>query len=375
MHKKIHYFESLSALRFFAAFLVVIHHAETIRLNYNMFNFKQYSLFNNGGFAVSFFFVLSGFLITYLLLREKESTNKISIRKFYLRRILRIWPLYYLLVFIGTILLPCILIYFSSNVHVPYSFGEVILYYMFFAPFMVNVFYGHHFLEPLWSIGVEEIFYLIWAPLLKFFHDNTLTIILLIIIIKVSIMVIMFHFFQETILFEVLSLLKFEAMAIGGLGAYLLFNSNRDLSTLIIFKRPFQVFMFLLLVLKITAFKYISVNGGFMSFAFNTPLLSNFIFNFIFLWLILNISLNKLKIFSLNSKVLIFLGDISYGIYMYHMLVIFAVILFASNFLNSINNLYSTTVFYSISLFLILLISFISKIFFEDKFLKLKKNV
>ena len=154
MYKNIHYFDSLNGLRFFAAFLVVIHHSETIRLSYNMFNLKQFSLFNNGGLAVSFFFVLSGFLITYLLLKEKSVTNQISIKKFYLRRILRIWPLYYLLVFIGTIVLPAILIYISSDVKIPYSFSDVILYYIFFAPFMVNIFYGHHFLEPLWSIGV-----------------------------------------------------------------------------------------------------------------------------------------------------------------------------------------------------------------------------
>ena len=80
MYKNINYFESLNGLRFFVAFLVVIHHSESIRLSYNMFNLKQFSLFNNGGLAVSFFFVLSGFLITYLLLKEKSITNQISIK-------------------------------------------------------------------------------------------------------------------------------------------------------------------------------------------------------------------------------------------------------------------------------------------------------
>ena len=68
MYKRIKYFEGLSALRFFAAYFVVLHHAEQIRRKYEMVHLKDYSFFNNGSIAVTFFFVLSVFLITYLLL-------------------------------------------------------------------------------------------------------------------------------------------------------------------------------------------------------------------------------------------------------------------------------------------------------------------
>lgn len=51
--------------------------------------------------GVIFFFVLSGFLITYLLLEERRVSATVSIKKFYMRRILRIWPLYYLIVILG----------------------------------------------------------------------------------------------------------------------------------------------------------------------------------------------------------------------------------------------------------------------------------
>ncbi|MEJ7589497.1 MAG: hypothetical protein WKI04_18250, partial [Ferruginibacter sp.] len=56
-------------------------------------------------YAVILFFVLSGFLITYLLIREKENKGKINIRHFYIRRIVRTWPLYYLVLVIGMLLL------------------------------------------------------------------------------------------------------------------------------------------------------------------------------------------------------------------------------------------------------------------------------
>ena len=375
MYKNIHYFNSLNGLRFFAAFLVVIHHSETIRLSYNMFNLKQFSLFNNGGLAVSFFFVLSGFLITYLLLKEKSNTKKISIKKFYLRRILRTWPLYYLLVFIGTVVLPAILFYVSSEVSIPYSFSDVILYYIFFTPFMVNIFYGHHFLEPLWSIGVEEVFYLIWAPLIKIFKSRSLTVILLVLILKVITMFLMFLFFKNSILYQVLSYLKFESMAIGALGAYLVFNSKKEISSFLIFSKTAQIIIFTFLILRLTTFKYFLMSGGWMSFCFNTPLFSSIILDFIFLWLILNLSLNKNHIINLNHSIFNFLGDISYGIYMYHMLVIFSVVLLFSNFLNTISGIYSTLLFYFITTILVLFVSYLSKILFEDKFLRLKKHV
>tara|TARA_B110001450_G_scaffold50476_1_gene47136 strand:+ start:115 stop:1242 length:1128 start_codon:yes stop_codon:yes gene_type:complete len=375
MYKNINYFESLNGLRFFAAFLVVIHHSESIRLSYNMFNLKQFSLFNNGGLAVSFFFVLSGFLITYLLLKEKSITNQISIKKFYLRRILRIWPLYYLLVFIGTIVLPAILTYISSDVKIPYSFFDVILYYIFFTPFMVNIFYGHHFLDPLWSIGVEEVFYLIWAPLIKLFKSRSLIVITLIVVLKITIMVLMFLFFKNTVLYQVLRYLKFESMAIGALGAYVVFNSKKEISSFLIFGKPAQIVIFTFVILRLTTFKYFLLYGGLMSFFFNTPFLSSFILDFIFLWMVLNLSLNKNHIFNFNNSILNFLGNISYGIYMYHMLVIFLVVLLFSNFLNTISDIYSTLLFYFITTILLLIVSYMSKILFEDKFLKLKKHV
>ncbi len=60
----------------------------------------------NGGFGVQLFFILSGYLITTLLLREEARYGKISLRAFWIRRILRIWPLYYLIVAIGFGLIP-----------------------------------------------------------------------------------------------------------------------------------------------------------------------------------------------------------------------------------------------------------------------------
>ena len=90
------FFPNLEGLRFFAFFVVFINHAFASLGYYNpskTFVFVRTHFLLNGNLGVSFFFVLSGFLITYLLLKEKELTGKINIKNFYLRRVLRIWPL------------------------------------------------------------------------------------------------------------------------------------------------------------------------------------------------------------------------------------------------------------------------------------------
>ena len=90
------HFKGLNALRFFAALFIIIYHTtggfhDTMSPTYKLF-------FQNLVIGVDFFFLISGFLIIYLLLVEKQNTGSIHIGKFYLRRVLRIFPLYFLIV-------------------------------------------------------------------------------------------------------------------------------------------------------------------------------------------------------------------------------------------------------------------------------------
>ena len=89
-------------------------------------HYFQFPVFN-GARAVILFFVLSGFLITYLLFEEKEKTGIIAIKEFYLRRILRIWPLYFLV-----LLLASIVYFYLSNDASEYT--DRIFYYLLFLP-------------------------------------------------------------------------------------------------------------------------------------------------------------------------------------------------------------------------------------------------
>lgn len=116
--------------------------------------------------GVNFFFVLSGFLITYLLINEKETYQKINIPYFYVRRILRIWPLYYAALLIGFVGFP-ILKELTGGV-VNESASPIL--YVFFGGNFSDMWYGlpdATILGVLWSVSIEEQFYLFWPILLS----------------------------------------------------------------------------------------------------------------------------------------------------------------------------------------------------------------
>ena len=116
------------------------------------FNFSVYQ-FNIGYILLDMFFVMSGFLITSIILKEKEK-NTFSFKQFYLNRSLRIFPIYYL-----TIILVAI---FIST--------DYLIYPVFFIS---NYFFSfHNEVHPLnntWTLAVEEHFYLLWPVLLSVF--------------------------------------------------------------------------------------------------------------------------------------------------------------------------------------------------------------
>jgi peptidoglycan/LPS O-acetylase OafA/YrhL len=88
---------NLTGLRFLLAFLVVIFHIPQFCQNRGFPYYNNLSIFNKGEEAVYMFFSLSGFLIIRLLYIEKSVSNSVNLKKFFIRRVLRIFPLYYLI--------------------------------------------------------------------------------------------------------------------------------------------------------------------------------------------------------------------------------------------------------------------------------------
>jgi peptidoglycan/LPS O-acetylase OafA/YrhL len=116
-----------------------------------------------GAYGVDIFFALSAYLITELLFREKESTQSLNIRAFWLRRILRIWPLYYLIVAVAVVL-PFV----NPNQHFA---PHYVISFLFFVGNWGLVRFGwpRSIAVVLWSVSVEEQFYLVWPPILARF--------------------------------------------------------------------------------------------------------------------------------------------------------------------------------------------------------------
>jgi peptidoglycan/LPS O-acetylase OafA/YrhL len=121
-----------------------------------------------GEFGVCVFFFLSSYLITELLLREKRETRTIHIPAFYVRRILRIWPLYFAMIaagwFYGL---------FSPSHTVSLAWGAALML-LFTNWYTVGHGYPPGFLFPLWSISLEEQFYLVWPCIVKYLSPGSL---------------------------------------------------------------------------------------------------------------------------------------------------------------------------------------------------------
>jgi peptidoglycan/LPS O-acetylase OafA/YrhL len=115
-----------------------------------------------GSFGVDLFFALSSFLITTLLIRESSEWGTINVRRFYVRRMLRIWPLYFAFLFLA----PALAAHIVAGENLPLKY---LLAFVFLAGNWACVAWGfpHSVTAPLWSVSIEEQFYLSWPLILR----------------------------------------------------------------------------------------------------------------------------------------------------------------------------------------------------------------
>jgi peptidoglycan/LPS O-acetylase OafA/YrhL len=388
------YFKGLDSLRFFAALAVFFTHVELIK-KFTGFGshwidpeerITKFTVFQSvmskeidplspliaysSALGVVFFFVLSGFLITFLLLKEKEQNNSIAIKKFYLRRALRIWPLYYLIFILGFFVLP----YFDffavpgqDNFFQQNFWGNLLLY----ACFMPNLAFAIYTtavpnIGQSWSIGVEEQFYLLW-PLLIRKSKNVLKSILWIAgtIITLKGLILLSAPFVKIesliVLKKFLAMSKLECMALGGLGAYFLFHKKEQLLH-IIYKPLSQI----LSVIMIPILIY------FIPTALEDIL--HLLFSISFLVIILNVAGNEKSLLKFENRVLQYLGRISYGFYMFHVMCIVFTIHTLDKYIGLNNDITTPQhiLLYGISFLLTVAVSSLSYHIFEMAFIRLK---
>ena len=219
------FFENLNGLRFSGALMVFIFHCFTLNRDIwgdftrsNTFQI-MYKLASKGHHGVGLFFVLSGFLITFLLLNEISKNGSVNVKHFFMRRILRIWPIYFLIVLFGFFIFPQ-LPYGQSTNHSLLMYGSFLSNLDEIAVGLTD---SLNFLTVTWSVSIEEQFYLSWMFLmavLPFFRKGKYFNNYFILLIIISIV---FRFLnladERTLYFHTLSVIS--DLAIGGLLAYL----------------------------------------------------------------------------------------------------------------------------------------------------------
>lgn len=357
------YFPNLNGLRFIAVLLVIIHHIEQFKGLFHISDFfkPNTSIYLVGQLGVVLFFVLSGFLITYLLLVEEQSTGTISIRDFYIRRILRIWPLYFFIFPITLYLLPHLDIFtvpdFPKNIVQNHLVFKTLIH-LFFIPtamvFLSSLIPGAN---QLWSIGTEEQFYVFWPILIKQIKKKRFLLFVFIIVAYVAIRKLLYHVPDFYYKWKVIALwehFNIDCMAIGATFSLIHFYDKKGILKILYNKVLQQVLvialpLMVLANIKVSTFYYYDI------------------YAVLFAILILNVATNPDNILRLENKVFNYLGKISYGLYMYHSIVI----IFVIN-LSGIFHIKSNFFIYSLVLLLTVSVSSISYSLFEKKMMRLK---
>ena len=368
------YFGGLNELRAIAALGVVAHHIEQVKginglyvTNPNL----SFLIHNLGKAGVDLFFVLSGFLITYLLLLEKENNfGRIDILKFYLRRVFRIWPLYYFVMLVSFVVIPLLsnLPIFEYNrvsldsINNPenYSFKTIALY-LGFLPQFANVVVGA---SQSWSIGIEEQFYLIMPLTITIFRRKAFFIIVLLASLVFFCLTInlnsIFNLDSNiAYFFRVLRYFNFQFLLIGVIGGCIYFHNLTKVSNFTASK--YSYFSLILMILFLSS-----------CLVFEN-IVNHFILGVLFLFLIL-FTVNSSNKLVFKNKLISYLGKISYGIYMYHTFVLFLIFPLANKyFLEKEGNTIPYTLFlYLASYSVTILISIASYELFESKFIRIK---
>lgn len=353
------YHPELDILRFFAFFAVFLHHALPRQASFYIdaglpATVAQWLVTTKkaGAFGVDLFFALSAFLITELLRREYVNRGTFGLGAFYVRRALRIWPLYFTFLAATVLVIPMIL--------PQEQFG--LIYVISFALFFGNWVCAINGLpfsvaSPLWSISVEEQFYFGWPLLLRFFGMNRikqLAICLLGLAVLTRILLAVYEVKHPGVWCNTLA--RFDPIALGALLAFLLGGRAPQIKTALRLGLCVLALAAWLLVAR-----YLSDDGP-------TSVATYFVSALASVLLLLAVLQKNTRLLALPPFTwLVYLGRISYGLYIFHL---FALALVAKQLVLPLG-FESRLVF---SFLLTVLLAAISYRVLEQPFLRLKKR-
>jgi peptidoglycan/LPS O-acetylase OafA/YrhL len=187
-HKK--HFAGLDELRGIACLMVMLNHFATYKDMYGVGDPFTHLVFRDWGTSgLDLFFILSGFLITYLLLFEQSVEGSISAPKFYMRRILRLWPVYFIIILLGHVIGVWATDFFDPRNDNPIIQQQYWGRTLFIALLLPHITYlKYHPVSVItahtWSIGVEEQFYWGWPWVVKLVRKRLVPLMVMLIVLS-----------------------------------------------------------------------------------------------------------------------------------------------------------------------------------------------
>lgn len=308
-----YYFPQLDSIRGLSFLAVYFFHSFHPEFTNSFWSKMIQYFYNNLILSIDVFFILSSFLLTWLGISEYKEKGNFSFINYFIRRALRIWPLYFLLMFFSFVLVPALATYFSVPVTLPPAY-----YYIFFIS---NFYLESHvyFLRFLWTLSVEEQFYLFWGICLLLFQKKLLACAVLLIMISVGYTI---YAMQNNLDSYFNTLTYLFDFAVGIISAALLHKGG---AVILFFKRMNVVSNSLFLLLLPSMFMLMFCLTYFTAGAFSNWL--DVILRYLFIvyigLFIIDQMVNENAILKLGKqRFLIYTGKISYGLYCFHGIVL-----------------------------------------------------
>ena len=359
------YFKNIDALRFYAFLFVFVSHVfisnnaiTNVWLAYLHKLLASYSFV-----GISFFFTLSAFLITWIILSEIKLQGHFNLKHFYVRRTLRIWPLYFLIIALGYLV---VFIAKATGIE-----ATPLPEFYWFITFTFNYYLGYisdnilFFVAFLWTIAVEEQFYLTWGACMHLLHKNILLLIAAMFCIYGAFVTLNALGYIHSIYFNPLNyLINFGA---GILLAYSCFLQNKLYAFLRVRSKIFWGIIYMLFLLVLILFQnneqWIWLN-----------VVRQITLTLFFFLILFDQCFNQKPLFNAGLwQPINYLGKISYGLYCWHGVIITAVLKLSPIAPNDETPVILFFIYPLIILFVTIILSTISYEFFESKFLKLKQ--
>jgi len=352
------HFQVFDTFRFFAFLKVFLQHLPIVA-------FAWFNVLRAGGIiGVQFFFVLSGFLITYIIFNEKNQTGTYSLKNFFARRVLRIWPLFYLLVAVSyaiPYILEALHQHKVMNGYKP-TWWVSCLFLENYKMIFTHSFPREEELSVTWSLCVEEHFYIIWGLLLWIFPIKAFPKIAAACIACALIARSIFAHYNldPTDVFT-----SMDLFALGAIPAYLLVFHGEAVARFIN-KVPRALYLTFLTLVVVYVIAIAQIKNVTTINIWLTSL-SGIIFS-----LLIFLSTQNRKFFE-PPAMLTKAGTYTYGLYMYHILIIVLLVRVFDRLQLSFDSPLYATIYVVVALAGTYTCSVISYRFFEMPFLKMKR--